>query len=64
MNKHLWKVSWTVLPHSHVFDFNQALMDLGATVCSARNPQCPPCPMRAKCRAYALAAGTGAADGG
>jgi A/G-specific adenine glycosylase len=64
MNKHLWKVSWTVLPRSHVFDFNQALMDLGATVCSARNPQCRPCPMRAKCRAYALAAGAGAAGGG
>ena len=56
MDKHLWKISWTVLPQRRVFDFNQALMDLGATVCSARNPRCRPCPMRSKCRAYALVA--------
>ena len=31
--KHLWALSRTVLPHRHVFDFNQALMDFGATVC-------------------------------
>jgi hypothetical protein len=35
-----------VLPMRHVFDFNQALMDLGATVCTARNPNCAACPMR------------------
>ena len=29
----------------HVFDFNQALMDFGATVCTARKPQCLICPM-------------------
>src|SRR3954466_14471165 len=27
MKRHLWSVSRTVLPHRHVFDFNQALMD-------------------------------------
>ena len=31
-------------------DFAQALMDLGATVCNARTPTCPICPMRRKCR--------------
>src|SRR6188508_2094316 len=30
MDKHLWDVSRAVLPHRHVYDFNQALMDLGA----------------------------------
>jgi A/G-specific adenine glycosylase len=30
-------------------DFNQALMDLGATVCLPRNPQCPVCPLAAGC---------------
>jgi len=54
MTRHLWNVSRAVLPSRHVFDFNQALMDLGATVCSARNPQCDPCPMRSKCRAYPI----------
>ena len=41
MKKHLWAVSASVLPHKHVFDFNQALMDFGATHCSARKPKCP-----------------------
>ncbi len=31
-------------------DFNQALMELGATVCLPRNPQCPSCPIKADCR--------------
>ena len=52
MDKHLWEVSRAVLPHRHVYDFNQALMDLGATVCSARNPQCRRCPLKSGCRSY------------
>src|SRR5690242_2332867 len=40
MKKHLWSVSETMVPYKHVFDFNQALMDFGATVCSARLPKC------------------------
>ena len=35
-------------------DFNQALMDLGATVCTPRNPACLICPWRSHCRAYNL----------
>jgi A/G-specific adenine glycosylase len=49
---HLWAVSRAVLPHKHVFDFNQALMDFGATVCTARTPRCDSCPMSSRCRAY------------
>ncbi|OFW11457.1 MAG: adenine glycosylase [Acidobacteria bacterium RIFCSPLOWO2_02_FULL_67_36] len=49
MRKHLWSVARTVLPIRNVFDFNQALMDFGATRCTARKPQCPGCPMRARC---------------
>jgi A/G-specific adenine glycosylase len=52
MKRHLWDVSRAVLPHRHVFDFNQALMDFGATLCTARKPKCLICPMRAGCRAY------------
>jgi len=51
MTKHLWSVSEAVLPRD-VFDFNQALMDFGAMVCSARNPKCLVCPMSADCRSY------------
>ena len=52
MRRHLWSVSRTVLPMRHVFDFNQALMDFGATLCTARKPQCLFCPMRDDCAAY------------
>jgi A/G-specific adenine glycosylase len=52
MRRHLWSVSRTVLPMRQVFDFNQALMDFGATLCTARKPQCMYCPMRADCAAY------------
>ena len=34
-------------------DFVQAMMDLGATICRPRNPQCPACPLRKDCKAYA-----------
>ncbi|MGC6483828.1 MAG: 8-oxo-dGTP diphosphatase MutT [Synechococcus sp.] len=34
-------------------DLNQALMDLGATLCTARNPACGRCPWRRHCAAYA-----------
>lgn len=33
-------------------DFNQAMMELGATVCLPRQPRCPLCPLRRGCRAY------------
>ena len=51
MKRHLWRLSGTLVPVRRVFDFNQALMDLGATVCVARNPRCPVCPMARDCRA-------------
>jgi A/G-specific adenine glycosylase len=41
-----------VLPYKQVFDFNQALMDLGATVCIARKPRCEVCPIAKLCRSY------------
>jgi A/G-specific adenine glycosylase len=52
MRRHLWEVSRTVLPIRQVFDFNQALMDFGATLCTARKPKCLLCPMRGGCAAY------------
>jgi A/G-specific adenine glycosylase len=49
MKKHLWAVSEAMVPRKHVFDFNQALMDLGAMVCVARKPKCEACPMTKLC---------------
>jgi A/G-specific adenine glycosylase len=54
LRKHLWAVSRATLPHKRVFDFNQALMDFGAMVCTARKPQCATCPMRSSCAAPRL----------
>ena len=42
-----------IAPPSRHGDFAQALMDLGATVCTPRQPKCPICPLRAECRAFA-----------
>ena len=50
--KQLWALSEVLVPHKHVFDFNQALMDLGALICVARKPKCPECPMTKLCRSY------------
>lgn len=52
MKRRLWNISRAVLPRRQVFDFNQALMDLGAMVCVARNPRCFVCPMRRLCRSF------------
>jgi A/G-specific adenine glycosylase len=50
--RHLWHLSEALVPYRHVFDFNQALMDFGATVCVARKPTCLVCPLRSMCSAY------------
>src|SRR6187200_1348882 len=54
MKRHLWTLSEALVPRKHVFDFNQALMDFGATVCVARKPRCGSCPMTRQCRSYPL----------
>jgi len=52
MKKQLWAISRAVLPQRDFYDFNQGLMDFGATVCTARKPACPRCPMKKQCVAY------------
>ena len=52
MKKQLWAMSEVLVPRKHVFDFNQALMDLGATVCVARRPKCESCPMTSLCSSF------------
>lgn len=48
----LWALSAALLPPRRGYDFNQALMDFGATVCTARTPGCRRCPLRALCTTY------------
>lgn len=44
----------SLLPGGFAGDFNQALMDLGATICTSRSPSCAGCPLQNMCQAYAL----------
>ena len=48
----LWKISEQVLDPRHPKDFNQAIMDLGATLCTRHNPACLLCPWQTHCAAY------------
>ncbi len=43
----------TITPDARAGDFAQAMMDLGATICTSRRPRCLLCPIRADCRAHA-----------
>ncbi|MEC8214269.1 MAG: 8-oxo-dGTP diphosphatase MutT [Cyanobacteriota bacterium] len=48
-----WQWSEALLDRPRSRDFNQALMDLGATVCTPRHPNCQCCPWKGDCAAYA-----------
>lgn len=49
----LWQISSEVTPAAGVGHFNQAMMDLGAMVCTRSKPKCEPCPLSNGCVAYA-----------
>jgi A/G-specific adenine glycosylase len=49
----LWQTAETLLPRSGAGDFNQALMELGQTVCVPQQPSCLLCPLRDVCRGRA-----------
>jgi len=52
--KTLWALSETILDWQQPRNFNQALMDLGATVCTPKRPTCPVCPWNRYCEAHRL----------
>jgi A/G-specific adenine glycosylase len=52
--KILWALAEKHLPKGFAGDYNQALMDLGATVCLPKNPRCLLCPVSELCQARAL----------
>jgi A/G-specific adenine glycosylase len=51
-DKLFWDLAGALVPPGRGYDFNQALMDFGATWCSPRKPKCRPCPMRNFCASY------------
>lgn len=52
--KMLWALAQTLVPTDSPGDFNQAMMELGATICLPRQPQCDRCPVESLCRAKRL----------
>lgn len=48
--KVLWEKAWALLDRERPYDYNQAMMDLGAMVCTPKNPLCEACPLAAGCR--------------
>ena len=52
--KELWTLSESLIPRGHAGDFNQSMMELGATVCTPRNPSCDKCPLKRTCAAKKL----------
>jgi A/G-specific adenine glycosylase len=52
LDRRLWALAEAAIPLGRVWEFNQSLMDFGATVCTARSPKCGICPMRSICVFY------------
>lgn len=52
--KRLWLVSEQQTPKKRTASFNQAMMDLGATVCTRSRPDCARCPLSADCQGLSL----------
>ena len=52
--KTLWALAQALVPARGAGEWNQAIMELGATLCLPRAPRCAKCPVRGNCRALAL----------
>ncbi len=49
---YFWKTAKESLPAGQARDFNQGLMELGALICTPKNPKCEVCPIKEDCLAY------------
>ncbi|WP_456393190.1 A/G-specific adenine glycosylase [Nitratifractor sp.] len=48
--RELWQMAERLFDAEHPYEYNQAMMDLGATICRPRNPECDRCPLATGCR--------------
>ncbi|WP_133491779.1 A/G-specific adenine glycosylase [Alcanivorax sp. 24] len=48
----LWELAEHYTPHQRLADYTQAMMDLGATLCTRRRPACGECPLHRRCQAH------------
>lgn len=51
LKQRLWALAGELVPAERPGDFNQALMELGATLCTPRGPRCDRCPLAKRCEA-------------
>ena len=49
-DKQLWEIAYTLVDKEQPFNYNQAMMDIGATLCKPKNPLCHLCPLTAQCQ--------------
>ena len=52
VHKSLWSLAGDLLPTDRGADYTQAIMDLGATLCTRAKPECNRCPVNEDCRAF------------
>jgi len=49
-DKQLWKIAYHMVDTQDPFDYNQAMMDIGATLCTIKAPECERCPLSVICQ--------------
>jgi len=49
-DKKLWEIAYNLVDKVNPFDYNQAMMDIGAMLCTPKNPQCDICPLNNICK--------------
>ena len=49
-DKQLWKLAYDLVDKVNPYDYNQAMMDIGATICLPKNPKCEICPLNLICK--------------
>ena len=53
VQRELWSLAESLTPSERVGDYTQAMMDLGATLCTRGKPECERCPLNERCQALA-----------
>lgn len=53
LKQRLWQLARELVPADQPSEFNQSLMELGATICTPTSPRCPECPVAKQCQALA-----------
>ena len=51
-SKTLWEIAEVYTPENHIADYTQAMMDLGAMICTRTKPNCAKCPLEKFCLAH------------